>query len=125
MQSSFSYGDFFDERANVGYETLLYDCMLGDATLFQRADNIEASWAVVEDVLHPKDGKPLPVHGYAAGSDGTGRGRRAARRRRARMAPSLEPTHTTRSNDNRQGDRNAQATVNKTSSGYRHKGSPT
>jgi glucose-6-phosphate 1-dehydrogenase len=70
VQSSFSYGDFFAERANVGYETLLYDCMLGDETLFQRADSIEKSWAVVEDVLHPKDGKPMPVHGYAAGSAG-------------------------------------------------------
>ncbi|TCK37905.1 glucose-6-phosphate 1-dehydrogenase [Paraburkholderia sp. BL8N3] len=68
-QSSFSYGDFFTERPNVGYETLLYDCMLGDETLFQRADSIETSWAVADPVLHPKDG-PLPVHGYAAGSEG-------------------------------------------------------
>jgi glucose-6-phosphate 1-dehydrogenase len=45
VQSSFNYGDFFAEKANVGYETLLYDCMLGDETLFQRADSIEASWA--------------------------------------------------------------------------------
>ncbi len=43
--------------------------MLGDETLFQRADSIETSWAVADPVLHPKDG-PLPVHGYAAGSDG-------------------------------------------------------
>jgi glucose-6-phosphate 1-dehydrogenase len=69
VQSAFNYGDFFAERPNVGYETLLYDCMLGDVTLFQRADSIETSWAVVEDVLHPK-GKPLPVHGYPAGSEG-------------------------------------------------------
>ncbi|NVI04069.1 glucose-6-phosphate dehydrogenase [Paraburkholderia youngii] len=70
VQSSFNYGDFFDERANVGYETLLYDCMLGDATLFQRADGIETAWCAVDDVLHPKSGGALPVHGYAAGSDG-------------------------------------------------------
>ncbi|MGF6775075.1 glucose-6-phosphate 1-dehydrogenase [Paraburkholderia sp. GAS334] len=69
VQSAFDYSSFFAERANVGYETLLYDCMLGDATLFQRADSIETSWAAVEDVLHPKDGQ-LPVHGYAAGSEG-------------------------------------------------------
>jgi glucose-6-phosphate 1-dehydrogenase len=68
-QSSFSYSDFFAERANVGYETLLYDCMLGDETLFQRADSIETSWAAVDAVLHPQDGA-LPVHGYPAGSDG-------------------------------------------------------
>jgi glucose-6-phosphate 1-dehydrogenase len=69
VQSAFNYGDFFAERPNVGYETLLYDCMLGDETLFQRADSIETSWAAVDDVLHPK-GKPVPVHGYPAGSEG-------------------------------------------------------
>ena len=69
VQSSFNYGDFFDERANVGYETLLYDCMLGDETLFQRADSIETAWAAADPVLHPK-GAPIDVHGYAAGSEG-------------------------------------------------------
>ena len=68
-RSTFSYNDYFSERANVGYETLLYDCMLGDATLFQRADSIESSWCAVEDVLHPEGGA-LPVHGYTAGSSG-------------------------------------------------------
>ncbi|WP_144113080.1 glucose-6-phosphate dehydrogenase [Paraburkholderia sp. BCC1886] len=70
VKSSFDYADFFAERANVGYETLLYDCMLGDETLFQRADSIETSWAAVDDVLHPKTGGAVPVHGYAAGSEG-------------------------------------------------------
>ena len=36
---------------NVGYETLIYDCLVGDATLFQRADNIDAAWAVVDPAL--------------------------------------------------------------------------
>ncbi|RFU48517.1 glucose-6-phosphate dehydrogenase [Paraburkholderia sp. DHOC27] len=69
VQSAFNYNDFFAESPNVGYETLLYDCMLGDETLFQRADSIETSWAAVDDVLHPK-GDPVPVHGYPAGSEG-------------------------------------------------------
>jgi glucose-6-phosphate 1-dehydrogenase len=69
VKSSFNYGDFFEEKANVGYETLLYDCMLGDETLFQRADSIETAWAAVEGVLHPPGGA-LPVHGYPAGSAG-------------------------------------------------------
>jgi glucose-6-phosphate 1-dehydrogenase len=68
VRSRFDYADFFAERANVGYETLLYDCMLGDATLFQRADSIETAWAAVDRVLHPDS--PLPVRGYAAGSAG-------------------------------------------------------
>ncbi len=70
VRSSFDYDDFFAQHANVGYETLLYDCMLGDATLFQRADSIEASWAAVDGVLHPKNGEAVPVHGYASGSAG-------------------------------------------------------
>ncbi|MGF6964294.1 glucose-6-phosphate 1-dehydrogenase [Paraburkholderia sp. WC7.3g] len=70
VQSSFNYDDFFAGSANVGYETLLYDCMLGDATLFQRADSIETSWCAVDDVLHPRTGGAIAVRGYAAGSDG-------------------------------------------------------
>ncbi|WP_176080919.1 glucose-6-phosphate dehydrogenase [Paraburkholderia tropica] len=67
--SSFDYNQFFAEQANVGYETLLYDCMLGDQTLFQRADSIESAWAAVDGVLHPR-GAPIPVHDYPAGSAG-------------------------------------------------------
>ncbi|MDR3100262.1 MAG: glucose-6-phosphate dehydrogenase [Paraburkholderia sp.] len=70
VRSSFDYDDFFTEHANIGYETLLYDCMLGDQTLFQRADSIEAAWAAVDGVLHPQDGTAVRVHGYAAGSEG-------------------------------------------------------
>ena len=68
VQTSFCYKDFFAETPNVGYETLLYDCMTGDATLFQRADNIEAGWAAVDLLL---EGWPQgDVAFYAAGSDG-------------------------------------------------------
>ncbi|CAB3766677.1 glucose-6-phosphate dehydrogenase [Paraburkholderia humisilvae] len=70
VRSTFDYNDFFKEQANVGYETLLYDCMLGDETLFQRADSIEGSWAAVDAVLHPTAGGALPVYGYAAGGSG-------------------------------------------------------
>ncbi|WP_322103082.1 glucose-6-phosphate dehydrogenase [Paraburkholderia sp. J41] len=70
VYSSFDYDDFFAQRANVGYETLLYDCMLGDETLFQRADSIESTWSAVDGVLHPKQGGAVPVHGYASGSQG-------------------------------------------------------
>ncbi len=69
VTNSFLYKDFFEEQPNVGYETLLYDCMMGDATLFQRADNIEAAWAVVQPALDTwgKGGDPEM---YAAGSEG-------------------------------------------------------
>jgi glucose-6-phosphate 1-dehydrogenase len=51
VTTTFRYKDFFREQPSVGYETLIYDCMIGDATLFQRADSIEASWAVVDPVI--------------------------------------------------------------------------
>ena len=43
--------DYFHTEPSTGYETLVYDCMIGDATLFQRADSIEAGWAAVQPVL--------------------------------------------------------------------------
>ncbi|HEX8375730.1 MAG TPA: hypothetical protein VF606_11185, partial [Geminicoccaceae bacterium] len=65
---AFRYGDIFPERPYVGYETLLYDCMVGDATLFQRADNIEAGWAAVQPLLDSwRSGEP---EFYASGSAG-------------------------------------------------------
>ena len=68
--SSMRYKDHFDERPNVGYETLLYDCMLGDGTLFQRADAIEASWAALEPVLESWSKGEGEVENYGAGSSG-------------------------------------------------------
>ena len=68
--SSLRYKDFFESRPNVGYETLLYDCMTGDATLFQRADAIEASWRVVQPLFEAWRGQDGQVEPYAAGSEG-------------------------------------------------------
>ena len=47
----FRYSDWFPPEPNVGYETLIYDVMIGDATLFKRADMVEATWRVVQPVL--------------------------------------------------------------------------
>jgi glucose-6-phosphate 1-dehydrogenase len=51
VDMSFDYGDYFGSAPSTGYERLLYDCMTGDATLFQRADMVEAAWTVVEPIL--------------------------------------------------------------------------
>lgn len=67
----FRYRDHFGLTPSTGYETLLYDCMKGDATLFQRADTIEAGWGIVTPVLEVW--KALPARNfpnYAAGSQG-------------------------------------------------------
>ncbi|MEZ2132538.1 MULTISPECIES: glucose-6-phosphate dehydrogenase [unclassified Sinorhizobium] len=65
----FRYGDRFDISKMTGYESLLYDLFIGDQTLFQRADGIEAGWAAVQPFLDlwSKGGQPDP---YAPGSAG-------------------------------------------------------
>jgi len=56
---------------NTGYETLIYDCMIGDATLFQRADNIEAGWRAVQPIIDLwASNPPKDFPNYVAGSDG-------------------------------------------------------
>jgi glucose-6-phosphate 1-dehydrogenase len=70
VDMSMRYKDYFQERANVGYETLLYDCMMGDATLFQRADAIEAGWAAVQPLLDAWSRGEGTLESYAAGSEG-------------------------------------------------------
>ncbi|MBC7801518.1 MAG: glucose-6-phosphate dehydrogenase [Gemmatimonadaceae bacterium] len=66
----FRYCDYFHTPSSTGYETLLYDVMTGDATLFQRADNVEAGWAVVQPILDEVDAGHTCVHTYSAGTSG-------------------------------------------------------
>jgi glucose-6-phosphate 1-dehydrogenase len=71
VEMRFNYRDHFAATPSTGYETLLYDAMIGDAMLFQRADNIEGGWRVVQPVLDawekdPSDGLAF----YPAGSEG-------------------------------------------------------
>jgi glucose-6-phosphate 1-dehydrogenase len=66
----FNYKDYFEEVPRTGYETLLYDCMMGEATLFQRADNVEAGWEVVQPVLDLWKNEKAKFPNYAAGSWG-------------------------------------------------------
>jgi len=66
----FRYEDAFKVTPNVGYETLLYDCLIGDSTLFQRADMIEASWAAVDPVIQNAAKAKDEPEFYKAGSAG-------------------------------------------------------
>lgn len=67
----FNYRDFFGIKPRTGYETLLYDCLIGDNTLFQRADMVEASWRVIEPILEAmKNDTTLPLHRYESGGQG-------------------------------------------------------
>jgi glucose-6-phosphate 1-dehydrogenase len=67
----FKYKDWFRQAPAVGYETLIYDCLTGDATLFQRADQVEAAWSVVEPVLKGWENvTPRHFPNYVSGSEG-------------------------------------------------------
>jgi glucose-6-phosphate 1-dehydrogenase len=71
VEMKFNYKDYFKAAPSTGYETLIYDCMTGDPTLFQRADNIEGGWRVVQPVLDAwaeDRATALPI--YPAGSSG-------------------------------------------------------
>ena len=86
VRMHFDYSERFGATPVTGYETLVYDCMCGDATLFQRADNVEAGWNVVTPILDVW--RALPARdfpNYEAGSWGPAGGRRAAAAGRSRV----------------------------------------
>jgi glucose-6-phosphate 1-dehydrogenase len=67
VSMDFNYEDFFGAEPSTGYETLLHDAMLGDATLFQRHDFVDISWQIVApllDVWHNVPARNFP--NYAA-----------------------------------------------------------
>jgi glucose-6-phosphate 1-dehydrogenase len=71
VNMDFDYKTYFGVEHGTGYERLLRDCMAGDATLFQRADMVEAGWKVIQpvlDVWHALPPRGFP--NYAAGSWG-------------------------------------------------------
>ncbi|HEX3740607.1 MAG TPA: glucose-6-phosphate dehydrogenase [Terriglobales bacterium] len=71
VDMSFEYSKYFGQDAYTGYEVLLYDCMIGDATLFQRADMVEAGWSVVDPMLDVWTAlPPRKFPNYASGTWG-------------------------------------------------------
>ena len=51
VNMNFRYREGFGDEARSAYSTLLSDCVRGDATLFDRGDNVEAAWALVDPIL--------------------------------------------------------------------------
>jgi len=71
VEMKFRYKDYFQAEPSTGYETLIYDCMIGDNILFQRADSVEAGWQAVQPFLEAwkkAGGKGLKI--YEPGSEG-------------------------------------------------------
>ena len=71
VEMDFKYAEHFGEVPSTGYETLLHDCMVGDATLFQRDDMVEAGWRIVQPILDVwKALPPRNFPNYPYGSSG-------------------------------------------------------
>jgi glucose-6-phosphate 1-dehydrogenase len=69
VDMNFEYQEYFGKQPSTGYERLLHDCMIGDQTLFQRADMVEAGWSVVNPMLDLW--KALPPRNFPNYASGT------------------------------------------------------
>jgi glucose-6-phosphate 1-dehydrogenase len=67
VEMRFSYREAFEAMPPEAYETLLLDVMLKDATLFMRADQVEASWAVIMPILEGWEAATPDFPNYRAG----------------------------------------------------------
>jgi glucose-6-phosphate 1-dehydrogenase len=68
VSMDFMYQEYFGPGPPTGYEILLYDAMIGDSTLFHRADMVDASWAIVTPILDVwKTLRPRDFPNYSAG----------------------------------------------------------
>jgi glucose-6-phosphate 1-dehydrogenase len=71
VEMKFRYKDYFKAEPSTGYETLIYDCMIGDNILFQRDDSVEAGWKAVQPFLDAwKKAGDKGLEFYKAGSEG-------------------------------------------------------
>jgi len=71
VRMDFRYGATFGDQAPEAYERLLLDVMAGDATLFMRRDNVEASWKFVTGILDAwEHSRTRWLPQYAAGTWG-------------------------------------------------------
>jgi glucose-6-phosphate 1-dehydrogenase len=71
VDMTFSYATEYGDHQPEAYETLLQDVIEGDATLFMRADQVEAAWQIITPILelwHTK--APVDFPNYAPGSWG-------------------------------------------------------
>jgi glucose-6-phosphate 1-dehydrogenase len=71
VKLDFDYKQFGAPQPTTGYEKLLYDCMVGDSTLFHRSDMVEAAWVAAAPFLEAwKQHPPTDFSNYAPGTTG-------------------------------------------------------
>ncbi|MDO9154432.1 MAG: glucose-6-phosphate dehydrogenase [Paludibacter sp.] len=71
VNMAFHYSDLADKKISEAYERLLLDAMIGDSTLFARADAVKASWKFVDPILEAwKNNPEIPLYFYESGTWG-------------------------------------------------------
>lgn len=71
VNMDFHYSELSNTYLPTAYERLLHDCMIGDSTLYQRVDAVEAAWKFVDPILNAwKSDDKIPIYGYPAGTWG-------------------------------------------------------
>jgi glucose-6-phosphate 1-dehydrogenase len=70
VHMDFLYGGAFRTGLPEAYERLILDCMLGETTLFMRADEVEEQWALIDAIVAPWQRDRPNFPNYAAGSWG-------------------------------------------------------
>jgi glucose-6-phosphate 1-dehydrogenase len=71
VKMDFRYGSYFGQSPPEAYERLIWDCILGDSTLFARVDEVEQSWQILTPILkHWSEHPPKDFPNYPSGSWG-------------------------------------------------------
>jgi len=71
VNMAFHYSDLADHKISEAYERLLLDCMIGDSTLYARADGVKASWKFIDPILQEWKRNPdIPLYFYEANTWG-------------------------------------------------------
>jgi glucose-6-phosphate 1-dehydrogenase len=66
----FAYSAGYGPSRDDAYERVILDALIGDATLFIRADEVGRSWRIVDPLLQYWQASPDPIPTYQAGSWG-------------------------------------------------------
>ncbi len=70
VKMDFRYGSYFGKSAPEAYERLIWDCIMGDSTLFARVDEVEQSWKIFTPLLQFWEKQTSNFPNYASGSWG-------------------------------------------------------
>ncbi len=70
VDMDFRYADYFGRAPATGYDRLLYDCIRGEATLFRRADMVEAGWLPIAGIQEAWEHSGDSLTEYASGTWG-------------------------------------------------------